>query len=57
MANIFNILITLANPFGYQQTYSVFRGFLEDSNPPSIEKEIEFLKGHERRKCFWPWDE
>ena len=41
MASNFNILITL----------------LEDSNKPSIEKEIEVLKGHERWKCFRPWDE
>ena len=41
----------------YQQNYGVFCGFLEDSNSPSIEKEIEVQKGHERRKCFWPWGE
>ena len=48
MASIFNILITLTNPRRQnQQNHSVFCGFLEDLNPPSIEKEMEVLKGHE----------
>ena len=57
MTSIVNILITLTNHRRGISKIIASCGFLDDSSSPSIEKEIEVLKGHERRKCFWPWDE
>ena len=58
MTDIFNTLITMADTgMSVKEIMMTFGDFEEDSNLPSVGRDIEVLKDHVHQKYLWEQDE